>query len=99
MQPEIKIVAEFAMALQAAAVSGSAFSVSNVVVKLPALMTPPRLTPSCFSSERCTSATVTLSITCSSASTVSMLMTVSVSDFSNLSIVAPSALSLLVISY
>ena len=59
----------------AAAVSGSAFSVSSAVVKLPELMAAPMLMPNCLSSERCTSATVTLSITCSSPSTVSRLMT------------------------
>ena len=38
-------------------------------------MAAPRLMPNCFRIARCTSATVTLSITCSSPSTVSRLMT------------------------
>ena len=40
------------------------------MVKLPELITAPRLMPNCLRIVRCTSATVTLSITCSSPSTV-----------------------------
>ena len=55
--------------------SGTAFCASTAVVKLPELTSAPTLMPNCFSTVRCTSATVTFSMTCSSPSILRRLIT------------------------
>ena len=58
----------------AAPVTGNAFAVARLTPKPATLNELARLMPNCFSTERCTSATVTFSITWSSPSMVSRLM-------------------------